>query len=338
MATNKAVVLVFLSIFTLIISVALLVALSIYIKSNYVVLSIAVLSIITSSVFLIHFLYRTFINENSSYKEKYIFWLMSYLMFLVVVLTIPIGFFINVYDQKKYTENYVKLLNSVEFKEILKLGKDNEVFIQLGNTDTAWSKTRLVLPEASNASMYLNNGYCGLNYDDDSSYSMKKSIGKFLSESRLRNNQFDLAKLSIMVHEFGHCIDMKRDFISFNTGQIPKEKTLIIGKSAIVPKMRSQVQDIESYLFQSKDSTLWKEVFADVYSTGYMFVNHPAVAQELTKGLIEYRSKNKKEDPEHDSSCYLRLVMASAKPKSNAELIEWTDNIRENKSCYSAFY
>ena len=141
-----------------------------------------------------------------------------------------------------------------------------------------------------------------------------------------------------MVHEFGHCIDMKRDFISFNTGQIPKEKTLIIGKSAIVPKMRSQVQDIESYLFQSKDSTLWKEVFADVYSTGYMFVNHPAVAQELTKGLIEYRSKNKKEDPEHDSSCYLRLVMASAKPKSNAELIEWTDNIRENKSCYSAFY
>lgn len=338
MATNKAVVLVFLSLFTLIISVALLVALSIYIKSNYIVLGIAVLSIITSSIFLINFLYRTFIKENSSYKDKYIFWLMSYLLFLVIVLTIPMGFFINIYDQKKYTENYFKLLNSVEFKEILKLGKDNDVYIQLGNTDTAWSKTRLVLPEASNASMYLNNGYCGLNYDDDSSYSMKKSIKKYLSESRLQNNQFDLAKLSIMVHEFGHCIDMKRDFISFNTDQIPKEKTLIIGKIAIVPKMRSTVQDIESYLFQSKDSTLWKEVFADVYSTGYMFVNHPAVAQELTKGLIEYRSKNKKDDPEHDSSCYLSLVMASAKPKSNDELIKWTDNIRENKSCNSKFY
>jgi hypothetical protein len=338
MDTNKAVVLVFLSIFALIISVALLVALSIYIKSNYVVLAIAILCIITSSVFLIHFLYRTFINENSSYKEKYIFWLMSYLMFLVVVLTIPIGFFINVYDQKKYTENYIKLLNSVEFKEISKLGKDHNVYIQLGNTDTAWSKTRLVLPEASNASMYLNNGYCGLNYDDESSYSMKNSINKYLSEHDLRNNQFDLAKLSIMVHEFGHCIDMKRDFISFNTAQIPKQKTLIIGKIAIMPKMRSQVHDIESYLLLAKKSTLWKEVFADVYSAGYMYANHPAVAQELTKGLREYRSKNKKEDPEHDSSCYLSLVMTSAKPKSNEELIKWTDKIRENKKCDSKFY
>ncbi len=86
MTTNKTIVFVFLSIFALIISIALLVALSIYIRSSYIVLSAAVLSLIGSSLFLIRFLYRTFINETSTYKEKYTFWVMSYSMFIVVVL------------------------------------------------------------------------------------------------------------------------------------------------------------------------------------------------------------------------------------------------------------
>lgn len=302
------------------------------------VLSAAVLSLIGSSLFLIRFLYKTFINETSTYKEKYTFWVMSYSMFLVIVFTIPLGYFINVYDQKRYTENFLDLLNSVEFKSILKLGAENDVYVQLGNTNTGWSKTRLVLPESSNASLYLNNGYCGLNYDDDSSTSMKKSISKYLEKDRVKKNQIDLAKLSIMVHEFGHCLDMKRDFISFNTKLIPEKNTLIIGKNAIVPKMRSKAKDIESYLLLAQDSTLWKEVFADVYASGYMFVNHPNEAFQITKGLQEYRLKNKKDDPEHNSSCYLNVVLTSTKPKSNEELIKWSDKIREDKKCNSGFY
>lgn len=337
MTSTRTVILFFLSIFALVVSIAVLVALSIYIKPSYIVLGIALISTIVSSLSIIYLLKSICISEASTYKEKYIFWVMAYLMFIVIVFTIPVGYFINSYDQKKYSENNLKLFNSIEFKQVVDLAKSNKVYVRLGNTNTAWEKTRLLVPDASSASLYIYNGYCGLNYDDESSFDMKKSIVQYIPEIELKKNTVDLAKLSILMHEYGHCEDMKRDFLSFNVDKPHAINEFIIGTEAIVPKNRKHVKDIESYLLNSIESTLWIEVFADVYSIGYMYINYPNEAERIAQGIKKYRVDKNKNDSQHNTSCYIDLVFKTEKPKSQIQLVEWADKIRKSDECKSNF-
>ncbi|MDT1903286.1 hypothetical protein FPK34_19685, partial [Acinetobacter baumannii] len=116
---------------------------------------------------------------------------------------------------------------------IQKLGHENDVYIKLGNTRTSWALTRLVVvPDASGASMYLMNGYCALNYSDVSSQDMKQEMIKNISKDKLAKERLDIPKMAIMMHEFAHCIDIKRDYLTFNINAANSDKTTILGTNA----------------------------------------------------------------------------------------------------------
>ncbi len=339
MDKNKQLLLIFFSITLLIISIATLVALSIYIRPSYLLLIITASVGVLSYIYIIYFLGKYFITKSSTHKEKVDFITLSILLFMVIVMVVPIGYFINLVDQSKYAKYIETNEKSNEFAVVKKLANQNNVFVRLGNINNSWANTRLLIPDASGASLYLNNGYCSLNYDDTSSKDMKDGVMQYINKSEISKikAEIDLAKLTIMVHEFGHCIDMKRDFISFNIGE-NKSNSLIVATKAIVPKARTDISDIESYLKAAQQSTLWKEVFADVYSLGYVYLHYETYANDIAQGIKSYRDKNSKEDPLHNSSCFIDLAIKSKKPSKDEDLIEWSDTIRESKSCNSDFY
>ena len=192
MDKNKHLLLIFFSITLLIISVATLVALSIYIRPSYIVLISTVSVGILSYIYIIYFLGRYFIKSDSTHKEKVDFITLSILLFMVIVMVIPIGYFINLVDQGKYEKYIESNEKSIEFMVVKKLAKQNNVFVRLGNINNSWANTRLLIPDASGASLYLNNGYCSLNYDDISSTAMKDGVMQFINESEIEKRKLEV--------------------------------------------------------------------------------------------------------------------------------------------------
>ncbi|MCF4339458.1 hypothetical protein QWI41_18945, partial [Acinetobacter baumannii] len=154
----------------------------------------------------------------------------------------------------------------------------------------------------------------------------------------LLNENLDIPKLSIMMHEFAHCIDIKRDYLTFNINADNSNKTTILGTNAITPKFRSHVKDLITYQEFGSASTLWKEVFADLYMAGYLYINHPGIADQIVQNWSKLREKNAEDDEGHSTSCWLNIAQKLPKPKTNKELITWSDNIRSTSKCKSDFY
>lgn len=185
MDKNKQLLLIFFSITLLIISIATLVALSIYIRPSYLLLIITASVGVLSYIYIIYFLGKYFITKSSTHKEKVDFITLSILLFMVIVMVVPIGYFINLVDQSKYAEYIETNEKSNEFAVVKKLANQNNVFVRLGNINNSWANTRLLIPDASGASLYLNNGYCSLNYDDTSSKDMKDGVMQYINKSEI---------------------------------------------------------------------------------------------------------------------------------------------------------
>ncbi|MFH3663987.1 hypothetical protein WAH66_21935, partial [Acinetobacter baumannii] len=60
---------------------------------------------------------------------------------------------------------------------------------------------------------------------------------------------------------------------------------------------------------------------------GYLYVNHPSIADQAVNNWSKLRAKNTKDDEGHSTSCWLNIAQTSPKPRSNNELINWADNI-----------
>ncbi|WP_180099894.1 hypothetical protein [Acinetobacter sp. YH12153] len=236
-------------------------------------------------------------------------------------------------DIHLYEQANLKDAQSSEFAVIKALGKENNVLIRLGNK-TAWAISRLNIPNSSGASLTVENGYCKLNYNGDSIRDFHGALAKKLPGGK---SDLDIAKITIMVHELAHCLDIKRDYVTFNPDRIdPKNpQNIIISTQAIDPKYRTTVKpdDVETYLDAGGKSTLWKEAFADVYSIGYLYIEHPEHAELANKGLMAFRAKYASLDPTHNTSCWLSTIEKSVKPTKRSELITWTDQIRSNSQC-----
>lgn len=239
-------------------------------------------------------------------------------------------------DMKVYKEENLKDAQSKEFAIVKSLGQDHNVLIRLGNTNNAWAMSRLNLPNSSGASITLENGHCKLNYNSDSIRDLHSGLSKNLPGHQAQAD-IDIAKLTIMVHELAHCLDIKRDFATFNFDHIKPNQAnnIIIATHAIAPPYRAAVQrdDLESYMVEAQKSILWKEVFADVYSIGFLYIQNPEYAASINKGLMDFRSKFAKLDPTHNTSCWLATIENKVKPKEIGKLIEWTDQIRNESKC-----
>lgn len=286
----------------------------------------------------IHQNFKAKIKESKAYYTAY--WGMFFLSLFSLVLSLSLSHLYSLRNQNNFEAENTQESKSKEFQLIQKLGYENNVFIKLGDKANSWALTRLLVPNASGASIFVGNGYCQLNYSDSSIQDMKKSMLKNVSTAAPYEPSLDVAKLTIMVHELAHCIDMKRDFLTFNLEQSSSHKSIILSTYAIAPKYRKNVHNIESYLTEAskKESTLWKEVFADLYAVGYTKVHYPAIAQTIALNLREYRSKAASEDPEHMTACWLDQAMNDAAPKNDREITKWADAIRNNQSCKNNFY
>ncbi|HCG3536037.1 TPA: hypothetical protein NJU96_002246, partial [Acinetobacter baumannii] len=322
-------ILLFLAQIGLVISSIFIVILNFYIQPNNNFLGLNVCIAIISVAYILYFIWKNFSEVLKGWDIKLVYGALS-LIFLVIVGTS--GTFLHLYsirDQQKFTKTNEQDAKSKEFGIIQKLGHENDVYIKLGNTRTSWALTRLVVvPDASGASMYLMNGYCALNYSDVSSQDMKQEMIKNISKDKLAKERLDIPKMAIMMHEFAHCIDIKRDYLTFNINAANSDKTTILGTNAIAPKFRSHVKDLMSYQELGSASTLWKEVFADLYMAGYLYVNHPSIADQAVNNWSKLRAKNTKDDEGHSTSCWLNIAQTLPKPRSNNELINWADNIR----------
>lgn len=340
MKNISQIILVFTAITALVISSILFVMMTLYIQPSFYMLGLNMAIIAISFLYIVHFIHKslgdTVSDKNGTSYAVYC--IMTVLTGILIFFSLFFGDLYNLRDQKKFEASNFKELQSKELGIIKDLGKQNNVYVRYGNKNTSWANTRLVIPNSSGASLYIMNGYCALNYTDESITGMKKNLVKNISESDLQAQKIDVAKITIMAHELAHCLDIKRDFATFNLDKIENAKSPIIGNQAIAPKLRKNIVDMETYLDASStlDSTLWKETFADLYAIGYLYVHHPVIADQVTHNLDTYRAKQKKnaEDPEHGTSCWLKLAQQSKKPTHTTQLIEWADKIRASKSCH----
>lgn len=273
--------------------------------------------------------------SNKKSAENAVYWSMSFFAGIFLFSSLFFGTLYTKRDQNKFEVANAIEQKSKELSLIKALGKQNDVYIRYGNKNTSWANTRLVIPNSSGASLSIQNGYCGLNYTDGSISNLKSILVKNIPKDDLKAQKIDIAKITIMVHELGHCLDMKRDFATFNLDKIGENKSPILGNKAIAPKLRNNIVNMESYVDAGakSESILWKEAFADLYSIGYLYVNHNAIADQVAQNLTQYREKHKNGDEEHATSCWLKLVRQSEKPINNKHLVEWADNIRNNKLC-----
>ena len=341
MKNISQIILVFTAITALVISSTLFVIMTLYIQPNFYYLGLNGVILSISFLYLTHFIKKAF-GETISDKNGVsyvIYCIMSVLAGVLISLSLFFGDLYNLRDQKKFEASNFKELQSKEISIIKAIGKDNNVYVRYGNKNTSWASTRLIIPNSSGASLYIMNGYCALNYTDETIDDMKSSLVKDISKADLKSQQIDVGKLTIMAHELAHCLDMKRDFATFNLDKATNTKSQIIGTQAIAPKLRSNIVDMEAYLDASGSpvSTLWKETFADLYAVGYLYIHYPRIANQVAQNLDAYRADQEK-DTEHATSCWLNLAIQSKKPESNKELVAWADTIRANKSCNNNFY
>jgi hypothetical protein len=186
--------------------------------------------------------------------------------------------------------------------------------VVLGGMDDAWALTSLTLnlPGQSPASMIYGPGYCILNINRENAqanFSPKQSQDK---EAFLKG---------ILIHEFGHCIDVTRDTPNF--GQHTYKD------NSISPVDKAKVKDAGTFheTSQTHDTILWREVFSDLLMAGYWKLTYPERAQKLIDEWRQIRI-NKATDTEHQTSCWLDQVKTMEAPKNYRSLREWSDHQR----------
>ncbi|EPK1752606.1 hypothetical protein JH028_002334, partial [Acinetobacter baumannii] len=156
-------ILLFLAIIALVTSSIFIVILNFYIQSTNTFIWLNFIVIAISLIYILSFIWNTFSELLKENDFKIIYVGLTLLLFMSVLAS---GTYLHLYtlrDQQNFTKLNNEDAKSKEFGIIQKIGRDNDVYIKLGNTRTSWALTRLApIPDSSGASMYLMNGYCSL--------------------------------------------------------------------------------------------------------------------------------------------------------------------------------
>ncbi len=168
------------------------------------------------------------------------------------------------------------------------------------------------------ASMDVASGFCALTFH-------QKNITD--DTHGLNQNLKPLWVKGIMIHEFGHCIDIKRDMPTFVNPTVFTH--------AIWPDDVAAITDINTYLqtAEQQSTRLWREVFADIYLVGYWKLTDPMNSPVLIRYLRDKRNADKEHDKAHMTMCWIDLAEQALRPTSVNELLEWTDSLRKSTLC-----
>lgn len=188
----------------------------------------------------------------------------------------------------------------------------------LGGANDSWALTTLDIPQASVASMEALQGYCELNIN-------KNDFSQGFSP--VRHVPEDLWLRGVTMHEFGHCLDMRRDQPTFGDPTIRM--------ASVAPVDKPKIHDIQSYFDtgETLQTQLWREAFADIFATGYWRQSNPTQARDLIDALKLSREAARVRDPAHATMCWIDAADQSPIPATARQLFEWTDRIRATAHC-----
>jgi hypothetical protein len=204
------------------------------------------------------------------------------------------------------------------FPFLKKFARENfDVDVVLGTAAHSWATTSLALPGSSVASMHLGYGYCQLNLQRDNvlaRFGTGDSVDKTLWIQ------------GVMMHEFGHCLDLRRDMSDVTQHKV---KTY-----SIAPVDAGQVKDLDTYLEATEKAStqLWREALADTFAIGFWRLAAPQEAGKLTAALEHTRSASK-DDTTHSTSCWIKFAAAASAPQSPGHLLQWADTQRAKAPC-----
>ncbi|KUZ97531.1 hypothetical protein WI40_14740 [Burkholderia ubonensis] len=191
----------------------------------------------------------------------------------------------------------------------------------LGSKSSNWANTTLRIPNASGANMAIQAGYCLLGFNEpsfSSTFSPPSEVDPALWQR------------GILMHEFGHCLDVSRD--------LPPPAGGGISHWSIAPQDSGAVHDLDSYLAveDRRSTVLWREVFADVFAIGYWRLNDAHAAPALADALYRKRKKLAGNDEDHATMCWLQYAAsdrAPPLPATNHGLLAWADAARSTAPC-----
>lgn len=194
-----------------------------------------------------------------------------------------------------------------------------DVDVVLGNMEESWSRTTIGQPQASPASMELGPGYCFMSFNPENT---------LISIPPPAGADKALWIQGVMMHEFGHCLDNKRDMPAFGQHTVQVH--------ALAPRAAQGVTDIPGYVeAERKDSTqLWREAVADTFAVGYWRITADRpTARLLTQGLADFRQNHAGSDPTHSTVCWIKAAWQRSPPKSYSDLFAWADESRSAAQC-----
>ncbi len=193
--------------------------------------------------------------------------------------------------------------------------------VVLGDLGSNWANTTLLIPNASGANMAVQAGYCLLGFNEPvftKTFSPPSDIDSALWQR------------GILMHEFGHCLDISRD--------LPPEAVGAVGHRSIAPQDITAASDLDSYFaVESRRSTiLWREAFADIFAIGYWRLNDARAAPALAAAFYRKRQQLAGNDKGHATMCWVKYAAsdkAPPLPATNRGLLDWADVVRSSAPC-----
>lgn len=223
-------------------------------------------------------------------------------------------------DKQYFDKEVSKFKEDPEgFKFLKNYAKENyQVDMVLANSRSLGEISGLNLPTGMLAANFINNGYCELQIAPD-------NVRRVFNAGD--NIDQVLWGKGIVIHELGHCLDLRRDLPAFGKSGIHS--------FSIAPKYSESVRDIDSYIeaTQKQETVLWREAFSDIFAVGFWKLNAPQQAEAMSARLIFLREKNLKSDKVHGTTCWIKEALHTPGPNSQEGLFDWADEVRKRSSC-----
>ncbi|VWB43037.1 hypothetical protein BLA15816_01953 [Burkholderia lata] len=193
--------------------------------------------------------------------------------------------------------------------------------VVLGDKSSNWANTTLMIPNASGANMAIRAGYCLLGFNEPTFEST------FSAPSDVDAKRW---QRGILMHEFGHCLDITRD--------LPPQSAAGIEHWSIAPQDIPAVHDLDSYLTVEghRSTVLWREAFADIFAIGYWRMNDAKAAPTLAKALYNKRHQLAGDDKDHVTMCWIEFASSNKAPPlpvTDRGLLAWADAVRSSAPC-----
>lgn len=249
----------------------------------------------------------------------------AYVVVAVLSASYMTSVLMQVLSQVRFNDARNRLNNDPQgFPMLRTFARENYgVEVVLGDRESGWAQTEMMIPGASVATMSLESGYCEMNMN------RQRVMREF---GPVQANDATLWIQGVMMHEFAHCLDAYRDMPGFN-GRQPST-------FALSPADARNVTDAVTYIAATRKGTtmLWREALGDIFAVGYWrLAALPGHAELLASTLRAKRAEDAGVDKIHATMCWIDNAVLAPLPASNKDLLRWADQIRSSSVCSTRF-